>query len=170
VQQVRHPSFKYSSGILISLSDSCDTGRLHRARDCCHCRISRVKCFWSYVEFRSCAETRVLTIHFQVVVNGERNSLTVTIENKSERDVTLINIAGSLHLPDKDVLVKNVCQNTSILVPGLDALSLAHGSENWTAIDSKCTHPCPICVPQRVSSFQSCKSNSDQILLGSRYY
>lgn len=49
-------------------------------------------------------------IHFLVVVNGERNSLTVTIENKSDRDVTLVNIAGSLHLPDKDVLVKNVRQ------------------------------------------------------------
>lgn len=51
-------------------------------------------------------------IHSQVVVNGERNALTVTIENKSDRDVNLVNIAGSLHLPDKDVLVKNVCQKT----------------------------------------------------------
>ena len=110
MQQVRHPNFKDSSDILILLSVSCDTGRLDRARDYCHCRVSRVECFWSYVELRSCAVTRVLMIHFLVVVNGERNSLTVTIENKSDRDVTLVNIAGSLHLPDKDVLVKNVRQ------------------------------------------------------------
>ncbi|KAF8348886.1 hypothetical protein F5887DRAFT_948159 [Amanita rubescens] len=45
---------------------------------------------------------------FGLVVNGERNSLTVTIENKSEKDVTLVNIAGSLHHKDTDALVKNL--------------------------------------------------------------
>ena len=43
------------------------------------------------------------------VVNGEKNTLYITIENKEpERNVTLKNIAASLHNAQTDKLVKNV--------------------------------------------------------------
>jgi len=44
---------------------------------------------------------------FSHVVNGQRNDILVTIENKSERNVTLQNIAGSFHHPDTNKLIKN---------------------------------------------------------------
>ncbi|GJE85518.1 hypothetical protein PsYK624_015970 [Phanerochaete sordida] len=44
---------------------------------------------------------------FAHVVNGQRNDIIVTIENKSERNVTLQNIAGSFHHPESGKLVKN---------------------------------------------------------------
>lgn len=44
---------------------------------------------------------------FAQVVNGQRNDIIVTIENKSDRNVTLQNIAGSFHHPDTNKLVKN---------------------------------------------------------------
>jgi hypothetical protein len=47
---------------------------------------------------------------FGLVVNGERNSMIVTIENKSDRNVTLGSIAGSLRHPDTDHLVKNLTE------------------------------------------------------------
>jgi len=49
---------------------------------------------------------------FQQVVNGERNSLTVHIENKSEKNVTLLAIGGSLSNPDTGVVVKNLTDST----------------------------------------------------------
>ena len=53
---------------------------------------------------------RILTCrHFvKDVVNGEKNTLTVTVENKSDRKVTLLNIAGALLHPDTNALLKNV--------------------------------------------------------------
>ena len=42
------------------------------------------------------------------MVNGQRNDIFVSIENKSDRNVTLQNIAGSLHHPETNALVKNV--------------------------------------------------------------
>ncbi|KAI0370352.1 hypothetical protein BV20DRAFT_1074637 [Pilatotrama ljubarskyi] len=44
---------------------------------------------------------------FGHVVNGERNKILVAVENKSDRNVTLKNIAGSFHHPDSNKLVKN---------------------------------------------------------------
>jgi len=41
-------------------------------------------------------------------VNGGKNSLTVTVENKSDRNVTLLNIAGALLHPDTNAVLKNV--------------------------------------------------------------
>lgn len=41
-------------------------------------------------------------------MNGEKNSITVTVENKSDRNITLRNIAGSVSHPETRVLVKNV--------------------------------------------------------------
>ena len=42
------------------------------------------------------------------VVNGEKNDIFLTIENKSDRNVTLESIAGSITHPDTGKLVKNV--------------------------------------------------------------
>lgn len=47
------------------------------------------------------------------VVNGQRNDIFVTVENKSDRNVTLQSIAGSLHHPDTNKLVKNVRETPS---------------------------------------------------------
>ncbi|KAI0329075.1 hypothetical protein GY45DRAFT_1325471 [Cubamyces sp. BRFM 1775] len=44
---------------------------------------------------------------FGHVVNGERNKIFLAIENKSDRNVTLKNIAGSFHHPETNKLVKN---------------------------------------------------------------
>jgi len=52
---------------------------------------------------------------FGHVVNGEKNKITVNIENKSGRNVTLTNIAGSFHHPTTDALVRN----TSTLTYGV---------------------------------------------------
>ncbi|KAJ3510124.1 hypothetical protein NLJ89_g4859 [Agrocybe chaxingu] len=41
---------------------------------------------------------------FNHVVNGEKNLLTVSVENKSDRNVTLVNIAGALLHPDTNAL------------------------------------------------------------------
>ena len=41
-------------------------------------------------------------------MNGEKNTLTVTVENKSERNVTLLNVAGALLHPDTNAVLKNV--------------------------------------------------------------
>ena len=42
-------------------------------------------------------------------MNGQKNDMFVTIENKSDRNVTLQNIAGSFHHAESGKLVKNVC-------------------------------------------------------------
>ncbi|KAI9000525.1 hypothetical protein BD414DRAFT_429966 [Trametes punicea] len=44
---------------------------------------------------------------FGHVVNGERNRMFLAIENKSDRNVTLKNIAGSFHHPETNKLIKN---------------------------------------------------------------
>ncbi|TFK40238.1 hypothetical protein BDQ12DRAFT_680565 [Crucibulum laeve] len=45
---------------------------------------------------------------FNHVVNGEKNTITVTMENKSDRNVTLLSVTGSLHHPDSNMLIKNL--------------------------------------------------------------
>lgn len=45
---------------------------------------------------------------FGHVVNGEKNKISLTVENKSDRNVTLVNVAGSFHHPETNALVKNV--------------------------------------------------------------
>ena len=42
------------------------------------------------------------------IVNGEQNKLAVSIENKSDRNVTLKSISGSFHHPETNALIKNV--------------------------------------------------------------
>ncbi|KAF9000621.1 hypothetical protein BDQ17DRAFT_1359240 [Cyathus striatus] len=45
---------------------------------------------------------------FNHVVNGEKNALTISVENKSDRNVTLVSVTGSLHHPDTNALIKNL--------------------------------------------------------------
>ncbi|KAJ2916601.1 hypothetical protein MD484_g3813, partial [Candolleomyces efflorescens] len=45
---------------------------------------------------------------FNHVVNGQKNLLTLTIENKSGQNLTLLSIAGSLTHPDTNALLKNL--------------------------------------------------------------
>jgi len=45
---------------------------------------------------------------FNHVVNGEKNTLTVTVENKLDREVTLLNVAGALLHPDTNAVLKNL--------------------------------------------------------------
>lgn len=46
--------------------------------------------------------------HDADIVNGEKNSLTITVENKSDKNVTLRSLGGSLYNPETDALIKNV--------------------------------------------------------------
>ncbi|KAH7106514.1 hypothetical protein BKA62DRAFT_687349 [Auriculariales sp. MPI-PUGE-AT-0066] len=45
---------------------------------------------------------------FQHIVNGERNPLTVTAENPTSQNVTVVGVSGSTHIPDSGKLVKNL--------------------------------------------------------------
>ena len=59
----------------------------------------------------------LLHAHTTDVVNGERNAILVSIESKdAERNVTLKNIAGSLHNVQTNKLIKNVCRSQSFLL------------------------------------------------------
>jgi hypothetical protein len=62
------------------------------------------------VNTSSCPDFSALSMTRLEIVNGEKNSLTVTVENKSDRNVTLLGVSGSLHHPDTDELIKNVCR------------------------------------------------------------
>ncbi|RPD61147.1 hypothetical protein L226DRAFT_570871 [Lentinus tigrinus ALCF2SS1-7] len=61
---------------------------------------------------------------FGHIVNGERNTIYLSIESKeSERNVTLKNIAGSLHLVQNNKLVKNLTK-MDYSIPLLDGAPL----------------------------------------------
>lgn len=45
---------------------------------------------------------------FGHVVNGERNILTLTIETGSDKNVTLVGVAGSFHNAESGALIKNL--------------------------------------------------------------
>jgi len=45
---------------------------------------------------------------FGHVVNGEKNKITLTLENNSDRNVTVTSIAGSFHHPETNDVIKNV--------------------------------------------------------------
>jgi len=49
---------------------------------------------------------------FGQVVNGERNVINFDVENKSERNLTLISIAGSVLNADTNALIKNLTAQT----------------------------------------------------------
>lgn len=49
-----------------------------------------------------------LTIYSLDIVNGQKNSLTITLENKSNLNLTVLSVAGALTHPDTNALVKNV--------------------------------------------------------------
>lgn len=54
------------------------------------------------------SEGHVLNVSFADVVNGEANRVWVSIENKSDKNITLTSIAGSFHDPDSNKVLKNV--------------------------------------------------------------
>ncbi|KDR78901.1 hypothetical protein GALMADRAFT_244549 [Galerina marginata CBS 339.88] len=60
---------------------------------------------------------------FNHVVNGEKNGLTITVENKSGKNVTLLSIAGSLLHPDSNVVLKNLTSQ-AYGIPLLDNVKL----------------------------------------------
>ncbi|KAF8968018.1 hypothetical protein BDZ97DRAFT_1975279 [Flammula alnicola] len=45
---------------------------------------------------------------FSHVVNGEKNAITITVENKSGRNATLLSIGGALLHPDTNAVLKNL--------------------------------------------------------------
>ncbi|EJD49712.1 hypothetical protein AURDEDRAFT_112506 [Auricularia subglabra TFB-10046 SS5] len=45
---------------------------------------------------------------FHHVVNGERNAVTISVENLSDLNVTVSSVAGSVHLADSGKLIKNL--------------------------------------------------------------
>ncbi|KAL1697046.1 hypothetical protein GGG16DRAFT_84667 [Schizophyllum commune] len=45
---------------------------------------------------------------FGQIVNGEKNLLVINVENKSDKNVTLLNIAGSVNKPDSGALIRNL--------------------------------------------------------------
>ncbi|KAG6850705.1 hypothetical protein H0H93_009863 [Arthromyces matolae] len=51
---------------------------------------------------------------FGHVINGEKNSLLLNVENKSGRNVTLVNVAGSVSHPETNRLVKNKFYPTNL--------------------------------------------------------
>ncbi|TFK27157.1 hypothetical protein FA15DRAFT_666652 [Coprinopsis marcescibilis] len=45
---------------------------------------------------------------FNQIVNGQKNTIFVSVENKSGQNVTLLSVAGSLNHPDTNKLIKNL--------------------------------------------------------------
>ena len=62
----------------------------------------------SYFIFQPAIAYPKLSAFCQDVVNGEKNTLTVTVENKLDQKVTLLNVAGALLHPDSNAVLKNV--------------------------------------------------------------
>ena len=61
------------------------------------------------MSFSRCIMVFELIMHVMPdVVNGQKNDIFVSVENKSDRNVTLQNIAGSFHHPETNKLIKNV--------------------------------------------------------------
>jgi len=60
---------------------------------------------------------------FGHVVNGEKNSLILSVENKSGRNVTLVGVAGSVHHPESNRLVKNLT-STQFGIPLLEGVKM----------------------------------------------
>lgn len=63
-------------------------------------------------EYPSINGRRVLTGWSVDVVNGEKNNMFLMVENKSERNITLKTVSGSVHHVDTNALVKNVRGST----------------------------------------------------------
>jgi len=58
---------------------------------------------------------------FGHVINGERNTLSLNVENKSDRNVTVTGVSGSAHSPQTGRLIKNLTsQNFNVpLIQGM---------------------------------------------------
>ncbi|KAG5636071.1 hypothetical protein H0H81_009217 [Sphagnurus paluster] len=61
--------------------------------------------------------------HFGHVVNGEKNSLILSVENKSGRNATLVSVSGSVHHPESSRLIKNLT-STKFGIPLLESVKL----------------------------------------------
>jgi len=60
---------------------------------------------------------------FGHIVNGERNIITLTVENKSGKNVSLVSIGGSVYNVQNDALIKNLA-HLNISVPLMDSVKL----------------------------------------------
>jgi len=45
---------------------------------------------------------------FHHVVNGERNNINIKVDNKSDKNVTVVSIGGSVHNPSSGTIIKNL--------------------------------------------------------------
>ncbi|KAJ7179633.1 hypothetical protein C8R46DRAFT_1074335 [Mycena filopes] len=60
---------------------------------------------------------------FSHIVNGEKNTITLTVENKSGKNITLLSVGGALYNVNTDALVKNLTAVT-FAVPLIDSVKL----------------------------------------------
>lgn len=85
------------------------------------------------------------------VVNGQKNTLTITVEKVSDRDVTVTKIAGALLDPDTNVLIKNVCKVVHRPELNFANYMIVDKSETQDSLTSQNKISNSICLPQRVS-------------------
>jgi len=60
---------------------------------------------------------------FGHVVNGEKNTITLTVENKSGKNVTLVSVGGAVYNAQTDTIIKNLTTAT-FKVPLMEAVKL----------------------------------------------
>lgn len=84
------------------------------------------------------------------MVNGEPNKITLLIENKSEQNVTLMNVAGSFHDPETNALIKNVSLAVAVLNCVDASCFLDYLAVLWCLLARRYEAPDPIYLPQRV--------------------
>jgi len=60
---------------------------------------------------------------FGHIVNGEKNTITLTVENKSGKNVTLISVGGAVYNVQTEALIKNLT-TTTFKVPLVDSVKL----------------------------------------------
>ena len=69
--------------------------------------MARVESLWSYVPVSFPPEFWLTT--FKDIINGEKNVLMLSIENRSPQKVTLLSVAGAIQHSESNALIKNVC-------------------------------------------------------------
>jgi hypothetical protein len=86
------------------------------------------------------------------VVNGQKNTLTVTVEKVSDRDVTVTKIAGALLHPDTNVLIKNVSPSQDLEDECVTKLLVADKPKSRDSLTRQNKIGDSIRFPQRVSN------------------
>ena len=86
------------------------------------------------------------------MINGQRNTLFLVVENKSDRNITLETIAGSVHNLKTDKLVKNVGACYITFYWRCSLRSTAHRCTVQDTHSRGCEDSAPIPVLQRVST------------------